>query len=85
MEPQFERREQRAPADGPEVHKAMKPESMFKFYSAVRCNTQEMVWRSVIPGVRREAERRGCLMLMDHMRVEARDTDRRAPESATDS
>ncbi len=57
VEPKFEHQQKRAPADGPEVHKAMKPESIFKFYSAIRCNTQELVWRSVIPGVRREAAR----------------------------
>ena len=42
--------------DGPTIHKAMKPETMFKFYSAMRCNAQEMVWRSVLPGIEREAE-----------------------------
>lgn len=34
-----------------EVHDAMKSEPVFRFYSAVRVNAQEMVWRSVIPSV----------------------------------
>jgi ubiquinone/menaquinone biosynthesis C-methylase UbiE len=34
-----------------EVHDAMKSEPLFRFYSAVRVNAQEMVWRSVIPPV----------------------------------
>ena len=46
----------RKPKDGPEVHKAMKDETLFKYYSNLRCNTQEAVWRSVIPGVEREIE-----------------------------
>jgi len=56
VEPAFVRSKKRKPADGPEVHKAMKDETLFKFYSNLRCNTQEAVWRSVIPGVEREAE-----------------------------
>jgi SAM-dependent methyltransferase len=34
-----------------DVHDAMKSDLYFKFYSAVRYNAQEMVWRSVIPGI----------------------------------
>jgi ubiquinone/menaquinone biosynthesis C-methylase UbiE len=41
----------RAPATQDEVHAAMKGDLFFKFYSAVRYNAQEMVWRSVIPGI----------------------------------
>lgn len=43
------------PKDGPVIHKAMKPETMFKFYSTLRSTAQEMVWRSVLPGIEREA------------------------------
>ena len=35
----------------------LKPEAPFKFYSALRYNAQEMVWRSVIPTINREEER----------------------------
>jgi len=34
-----------------DVHDAMKGDLYFKFYSSVRYNAQEMVWRSVIPGI----------------------------------
>lgn len=39
---------------GEQIHKAMKSELIFKFYSSLRTNTQEMCWRSVIPGIERE-------------------------------
>lgn len=54
VEPAFEKAHGRKPADGPEVHKTFKPETIFKFYSSMRCNTQEMVWRSVMPAIERE-------------------------------
>lgn len=53
--PTFERAQGQPPSSGPEVHKAMRRETIFKFYSALRCGVQEMCWRSVIPGVRRAA------------------------------
>jgi ubiquinone/menaquinone biosynthesis C-methylase UbiE len=56
VEPRFKHDHGRDPEDGPEVHKAIKDETMFKFYSSMRCNAQEMVWRSVIPMVERNAE-----------------------------
>jgi ubiquinone/menaquinone biosynthesis C-methylase UbiE len=56
VEPEFVRANKRKPKDGPEVHKAIKGETLFKYYSNLRCNTQEAVWRSVIPGVERQAE-----------------------------
>ena len=56
VEPAFEKANSRSPEDGPEVHKTFKPETIFKFYSSMRCNTQEMVWRSVMPAVERENE-----------------------------
>lgn len=54
--PRFERENNRLPDDGPEVHKAMKSDLYFKFYSSVRYNAQEMVWRSVIPVVERNLD-----------------------------
>ena len=54
--PRFEREHKRLPDDGPEVHRAMKNDLYFKFYSSVRYNTQEMVWRSVVPVVERNLD-----------------------------
>jgi len=51
VEPAFERRHGRAPKTQDEVHAAMRQDPYFKFYSSVRYNAQEMVWRSVIPSV----------------------------------
>ena len=56
VEPGFERSQGRKPVDGPEVHKAIRGETMFKYYSALRCNTQEMCFRSVMPAIERQAE-----------------------------
>lgn len=53
VEPDFERRNGRKPVDGPEVHKALKEETLFKFYSSLRCNAQEMAFRSVLPTLER--------------------------------
>jgi ubiquinone/menaquinone biosynthesis C-methylase UbiE len=53
--PAFQRVHGRDPQNGSEVHKGMKPETIFAFYSSMRCAVQEMCWRSVIPGIRREA------------------------------
>lgn len=47
IEPALERAGKN-PASGPEVHDAMKPDPVFKLYSSMRYNTQEMVWRSVL-------------------------------------
>jgi len=49
--PAFTRRQGRPPQTQDEVHAAMRKDLYFKFYSAVRYNAQEMVWRSVIPSV----------------------------------
>jgi len=49
--PDFERQHGRAPETQDEIHAAMRRDLYFKFYSAVRYNAQEMVWRSVIPSV----------------------------------
>ena len=51
VEPALERQLGGKPATQDDVHAAMKSDLYFKFYSAVRYNAQEMVWRSVIPGV----------------------------------
>jgi len=42
------------PANGQDVHRAMKPDLFFRFYSATRVNAQEMVWDSVRGTVARE-------------------------------
>jgi SAM-dependent methyltransferase len=49
--PAFARERGRPPQTQDEVHAAMRKDLYFKFYSAVRYNAQEMVWRSVIPSV----------------------------------
>jgi len=36
------------PRTGPEVHEALRDDPAFRFYSSVRYNAQEMVWRSVM-------------------------------------
>lgn len=51
VRPSFESEQGRGPRDGPEIHRLMKRESMFKFYSRLRTDTQGMVWRSVLPGI----------------------------------
>jgi ubiquinone/menaquinone biosynthesis C-methylase UbiE len=52
-EPDFRRRTGRAPKDGPEVHKAIKPSEYFRFYSSLRVTAQDMVWQSVFPALDR--------------------------------
>ena len=47
VEPQLLKSNSKPPKDGVEVHKAIKDDIYFKFYSSMRYNTQEMVWRSV--------------------------------------
>ncbi len=53
VKPRLEARKGGPVTDQDEVHDAMKAEPVFRFYSAVRVNAQEMVWRSVIPPVER--------------------------------
>lgn len=43
-------------ADGAAVHKAIKNDPYFRFYSGIRVNAQEMVWASVRDAVAREAD-----------------------------
>ena len=54
--PSFEKANGRPPSDGPEIHRALRPDTIFKFYSAVRNVTQELVWRSVLPGISRSSK-----------------------------
>lgn len=49
-------RNHKPPKDQDAVHAAMLQNNFFKFYSAIRYNAQEMVWRSVIPGIERSLE-----------------------------
>jgi ubiquinone/menaquinone biosynthesis C-methylase UbiE len=53
VEPEFRRRHRRSPKDGPEVHKAIKSNEYFKFYSSLRVTAQDMVWQSVFPALER--------------------------------
>lgn len=56
VKPAFERRHGGAPATGDEVHQAIRDDTYFGFYSAVRYNAQEMVFRAVIPQVDRNLD-----------------------------
>ena len=56
VEPQVTAELGRKPADGVEIHKSLRGRPIFNFYSSMRTNCQEMVWRSVIPTVERNAE-----------------------------
>ena len=53
VEPAIVREKGRGPEDGVEVHRAMRGERAYRFYSAMRVNCQKLVWRSVIPTVER--------------------------------
>ncbi len=44
-------------ADGRAVHAALRPDTYFRFYSALRIGAQEMVWASVNDAVHRDAPR----------------------------
>jgi len=46
----------KSPKGEDDVHAAMLENNFFKFYSAIRYNAQEMVWRSVIPDIERNLE-----------------------------
>jgi len=56
VEPGFRRSAGRAPKNGPEVHKAIKPNEYFKFYSSLRVTAQDMVWQSVFPPLERNRD-----------------------------
>ena len=53
--PRFRREAGRKPQDGAEVHDLMQGDDYFRFYSTVRYNAQEMVFRSVVPSVDRSS------------------------------
>ena len=65
----FERVNGRLPNEGTEVHKAMKSNKHFRFYSSMRTCAQEMVHTAVIPAVDRDMDR-----LADRARAIAADT-----------
>ncbi len=46
-----------ADATGQDVHRAMKPDTLFRFYSATRVSAQEMVWDSVRGTLERDRTR----------------------------
>ncbi len=46
--PEVERATGAEPASGPQVHAAMQGNLLFRCYSSLRYNAQEMVWRSVL-------------------------------------
>jgi len=54
--PAYAREHGHAPASGEEAHDSMRPDPYFQFYSALRYNAQEMVFRSVIPMLDRNIE-----------------------------
>ncbi len=60
--PAFRRETGRDPADGAEVHRALRTDPAFKAYSATRVHAQRMVWDSVAPVALRgrEARRRAA-------------------------
>jgi ubiquinone/menaquinone biosynthesis C-methylase UbiE len=80
--PAFQRAHGRPPADGDEVHDAMQDERYFRFYSAIRYNAQEMVFRSVIPVVDRNLEELGERVRQQPGKV-ALDPDLKVPNNVT--
>ncbi len=55
VEPAVTRQLGRKPKDGPEVHRAIKSNEYFKFYSSLRVTTQDMVWQSVLPVLEKQS------------------------------
>lgn len=55
--PAFEARHGRPPRDGREVRRAMRSNSYFRAWSALRYSAQEMTWWSVMPQVERQLPR----------------------------
>ncbi|WP_446830356.1 class I SAM-dependent methyltransferase [Candidatus Foliamicus sp.] len=53
VEPAIARETGAPPQDGVQVHKAMRAEPTYRFYSSMRVNCQKLVWRSVIPTIER--------------------------------
>ena len=56
LEPDFRRARRRGPKDGADVHRAIKPNEYFKFYSSLRVTAQDMVWQSVFPPLDRQRD-----------------------------
>ncbi len=56
VEPALMREKGQGPEDGVEVHRAMRGERSYRFYSAMRVNCQKLVWRSVIPTIERNLD-----------------------------
>ena len=57
----YQRKHGFIPQDGPAIHKEMRKETLFKFYSSIRNSTQEMVWRSVLPSISRSDKSDFCI------------------------
>ncbi|MCC5795457.1 MAG: methyltransferase domain-containing protein [Chromatiales bacterium] len=57
LAPAAERAQGAAPADGRQVHELLRNDPLFRSYSSLRYNLQEMVFRSVIPAVDRDLEK----------------------------
>ena len=55
VEPAVVKRMGRKPQDGPEVHRAIKSNEYFKFYSSMRVTAQDMVWQSVLPVLEKQS------------------------------
>jgi ubiquinone/menaquinone biosynthesis C-methylase UbiE len=56
VEPRFRREHQRMPKNGPEVHRTIKSNEYFKFYSSLRVTAQDMVWQSVMSPLDRQRD-----------------------------
>ncbi len=55
IKPDFYRIESRFPSSGEEVRRSIEKTDIYKFWSSLRYNAQEMVWESVRRGIEREA------------------------------
>jgi ubiquinone/menaquinone biosynthesis C-methylase UbiE len=55
--PAFRRRHGRKPRDGSEVHRALRADDYFRFYSSTRVTAQDMVWQSVIDPLEEQREK----------------------------
>ena len=55
--PKFFKSSGRIPKNGQEVHRLMKPDLIFKYYSALRNLAQKLVWHSVLPGIERASDK----------------------------
>src|ERR1700679_3490106 len=53
VEPAFEKAHGHKPVHARDIRDAMEDESIYRFYSSLRYNAQEMVWESVRPQIER--------------------------------